>query len=111
MFLSLLAELPQWLETLAMDIQALWPIVLAVGAFYGVIRWLSNKFKTEVKSLICEEMAPLKAEFQNNGGASLKDAIDRLEKNMDYLKSDLDNIKMIQQKHDQVIDKLNDSDF
>ncbi len=95
----LFAELPQWLENFANDVSSLWPIVLLIGAGYGLIRWASNKFKNEVRDLIIVEIEPLKAEFQNNGGSSFKDALDRLEAAHQDLKND---IMKVQRNHDQI---------
>jgi len=88
-----LAELPQWLETIASDLSTLWPIVLFVGAGYGLIKWLSSRFREEVRDLIVGEIEPIKAEFKNNGGSSFKDAIDRLENNSKDLRADVNHIK------------------
>ena len=93
MLSNVLAELPQWLETIAKDLSTLWPIVLFVGAGYGLIKWISNKFRDEVRDLIVDEMEPIKAEFKNNGGSSFKDAIDRLEGNFKDLRTDVNHIK------------------
>jgi hypothetical protein len=89
----ILAELPQWLETIATDLSKLWPIVLFIGAGYGLIKWLSNKFRDEVRDLIVGEVEPIKAEFKNNGGSSFKDAIDRLDDNFKNLRADVNHIK------------------
>jgi hypothetical protein len=99
---TLLAELPPWLETVATDLGTLWPIVLFVGAAYGLVRWISKKFKEEVHELIVDEIQPIKAEFKNNGGSSFKDAIDRLENGYLDLKGDLVSISTsheIEQKY------------
>lgn len=99
--------LPQWLQTLATDLGVLWPIVLFVGAAYGLVKWVSKKFRDEVRDLIVDEVEPIKAEFKNNGGSSVKDAIDRLDANykdirddikdlhgdVNHLKGDVDHIK------------------
>jgi len=93
MLSKVFAELPQWLETIASDLSTLWPIVLFVGAGYGLIKWLSSRFRDEVRDLIVGEVEPIKAEFKNNGGSSFRDAIDRLDGNFKDLKSDVNHIK------------------
>jgi uncharacterized protein YukE len=96
----IVAELPQWLEDLATDLGTLWPIVLFVGAAYGLIKWITKKFQEEVKELIISEVQPIKDEFRNNGGSSFKDSVDRIEDNytsvrrdLDHMKSDIDGIR------------------
>jgi hypothetical protein len=110
MLLLILSEtsfLPEWLQTIATDLGVLWPIVLFVGAAYGLVKWISKKFRDEVRDLIIDEVEPIKSEFKNNGGSSVKDAIDRLDSNyqdikgnirdlhgdLSHLKSDVDHIK------------------
>lgn len=100
MLLSIFAELPQWLDNLAADLESLWPIVLFVGAVYGLIKWITKKFQQEVKELIIGEVEPIKAEFKNNGGSSFKDSVDRIEEgyknvrtDLDHMKSDIDGIR------------------
>jgi hypothetical protein len=100
MLLTILAELPQWLNNLATDLGTLWPIVLFVGAAYGLIKWITKKFQQEVKELIIGEVEPIKAEFKNNGGSSFKDSVDRIEEgyksvrtDLDHMKSDIDGIR------------------
>jgi len=85
--------LPEWLQTLATDLGVLWPIVLFVGAAYGLVKWISKKFRDEVRDLIVEEVEPIKAEFKNNGGSSVKDAIDRLDANYGGLKKDVGHLR------------------
>ena len=100
MLSMILAELPQWLNNLATDLEALWPIVLFLGAAYGLIKWITRKFQQEVKELIIGEVEPIKAEFKNNGGSSFKDSVDRIEEgyksvrtDLDHMKSDIDGIR------------------
>lgn len=110
-----LAELPLWLDSIAKDLGSLWPIILFIGAVAGLIRWIANKFREEVRELIVIEIEPLKAEFKNNGGSSFKDAIDRLENNYSELKKDIDCIgtkfdkehKNLRQSLDALEDKQN----
>lgn len=85
--------LPDWLQTVAVDLGTLWPIVLFIGAAYGLVRWISKRFKEEVRELIVDEVTPIKAEFQNNGGSSVKDAIDRLDANYKDLKTDVSHLR------------------
>jgi len=111
----ILAELPLWLDSVAKDLGSLWPIILFIGAVVGLIRWITSKFKEEVRELIVIEIEPLKAEFKNNGGSSFKDAIDRLENNYSGLKKDIDCIgtkfdkehKNLRQSLDALEDKQN----
>lgn len=111
----LMAELPLWLDSIAKDLGSLWPIILFIGAVAGLIRWITNKFREEVRELIVIEIEPLKAEFKNNGGSSFKDAIDRLENNYSGLKKDIDCIstkfdkehKNLRQSLDALEDKQN----
>lgn len=93
MILNILAELPLWLSNLANDLESLWPIVLFVGAAYGLIKWITKKFQQEVKELIIGEVEPIKAEFKNNGGSSFKDSVDRIEEGYKSVRSDLDHMK------------------
>lgn len=93
MILSITAQLPQWLDNFSTDLGTLWPIVLFIGAAYGLVKWISKKFKDEVKELIVSEVEPIKAELSNNGGSSVKDAIDRLDENYGNLKENVSGIK------------------
>jgi chromosome segregation ATPase len=95
MFQLILSEtsfLPEWLQTIATDLGVLWPIVLFVGAAYGLVKWISKKFRDEVRDLIIHEVEPIKSEFKNNGGSSFRDAIDRLDTNYEGMKDDIRDI-------------------
>lgn len=98
--ISASSSLPEWLQTLATDLGTLWPIVLFVGAAYGLVKWISKKFRDEVRDLIVDEVQPIRAEFQNNGGSSVKDTIDRLgadykdlKENVSHLRNDMSHLK------------------
>jgi hypothetical protein len=71
--------IPDPIETLGSEIGNAWPILLAIGAILGGFRWLWKKAKDEIIS----EIRPINEQFQNNGGASLRDAVDELNHKID----------------------------
>ena len=72
----MIAVLPGWLETLAQDVAALWPLYLLVGAVLAAARTTTRVFKSTVREVadpLTEQMGILQAEFRPNGGQSMRD--------------------------------------
>ena len=63
---------------------------LIVGLVIIVLTWLGRRiarsFAADIKETVKKETAPIIAQFSNNGGNSLKDAIDRLDGKLDAVK-------------------------
>ena len=62
---------------------------VGVSAIYGIVRALHHSMKTVIYAAIepiCEDLQKIKYQLYNNGGESMKDAIDRIEKDAIELK-------------------------
>lgn len=56
-----------------------WPILLMAGAALGAIyRIFKNGMRNILSDLVETEIKPIQEQFKNNGGSTLKDAVDRM---------------------------------
>jgi PAS domain S-box-containing protein len=56
-----------------------WPVVLGIGAALGALyRLFKNAMKNMLSQLVDEEIKPIQEQFKNNGGSTMKDAVDRV---------------------------------
>ena len=59
------------------------------GFVWAVIRWIHNALARSVSEKLSEEIGEIKKQTVPNGGGSLRDAIDRIEKKLDALESEV----------------------
>lgn len=56
-----------------------WPVVLGIGAALGAMyRLFKNAMKNMLSQIVDEEIKPIQEQFKNNGGSTMKDAVDRV---------------------------------
>ena len=67
-------------------IQLIVAVGFLMGMIWGVLRFAHNLLARSVSDRLDE----IKKETKPNGGASLRDAVDRIEKKLDAVTSDLD---------------------
>jgi PAS domain-containing protein len=72
-------------------------IITISGVLYSVYKWLIPLVKKIIN--ICETIENIASEFKTNGGTSLKDALNRLEANVEELKLDTKKIEARQWAH------------
>lgn len=71
----MLAELPGMVELFAEWWPVLVMIAAAAGAFYRVFK---NGMRNMLSDIVDNEIKPIQEQFRNNGGSTLKDAVDRM---------------------------------
>ena len=59
------------------------------GFFWAIVRWIHNLLAKSVSDRLAEEIGEIKKQTVPNGGGSLRDAIDRIEKKLDVLESEV----------------------
>ena len=59
------------------------------GFAWAVVRWIHNLLAKSVSDRLAEEIGEIKKQTVPNGGGSLRDAIDRIEKKLDVLESEV----------------------
>ena len=59
------------------------------GFVWAVIRWIHNLLVKSVSEQLTTELGEIKKQTIPNGGGSLRDAIDRIEKKIDVLESEV----------------------
>jgi len=59
------------------------------GFAWAIVRWIHNLLAKSVSDRLAEEIGEIKKQTVPNGGGSLRDAIDRIEKKLDVLESEV----------------------
>ena len=59
------------------------------GFAWAIIRWIHNLLVKSVSEQLTAELGEIKKQTVPNGGGSLRDAIDRIEKKLDALESEV----------------------
>lgn len=59
------------------------------GFVWAIVRWIHNLLAKSVSDRLAEEIGEIKKQTVPNGGGSLRDAIDRIEKKLDVLESEV----------------------
>ena len=59
------------------------------GFVWAIIRWIHNLLVKSVSEQLTAELGEIKKQTVPNGGGSLRDAIDRIEKKLDALESEV----------------------
>jgi hypothetical protein len=59
------------------------------GFAWAIIRWIHNLLVKSVSEQLTAELGEIKKQTIPNGGGSLRDAIDRIEKKLDALESEV----------------------
>jgi PAS domain S-box-containing protein len=62
---------PDWLEDFGGELANAWPIIIALMTLGVVLRYV-------MRNAIRDQLDPIKQQFQNNGGSSMRDAVDKL---------------------------------
>lgn len=78
--------IPQGAEDFGQEIASAWPIIVAIG-------FLLAGLAKYIKQVVKNEISPLKEEFVNNTGSSMREAIDGLEDHLKILSSRLDGTR------------------
>ena len=75
----LLADIiPQGVEDFGQELAAAWPIVIALIFVVGIISTVGRKAWKRLIDEIRQQINPVKKEFENNGGESMRDLVDDL---------------------------------
>lgn len=87
--------IPDFLEDLGTELSHIWPVLLVLGFVGGIIwRFAKHTVKTSLTQVmhdtvvteirpIQEKVKAIEEQFQNNGGSSLKDAVDKVNAKLD----------------------------
>lgn len=68
------------MDTLLNNLSNWWPLLLALASGLGVMyRFLRNSFRSALHEVVLVEIKPMREQFENNGGGSMRDAVDRIE--------------------------------
>jgi hypothetical protein len=59
------------------------------GFVWALVRWIHNLLAKSVSERLADEIGEIKKQTVPNGGGSLRDAIDRIEKKLDVLESEV----------------------
>jgi hypothetical protein len=59
------------------------------GFAWAIVRWIHNLLAKSVSDRLSEEIGEIKKQTIPNGGGSLRDAIDRIEKKLDTLENEV----------------------
>jgi len=60
-----------------------------IGFVWAIIRWIHNLLVRSVGEQLTAEIGEIKKQTVPNGGGSLRDAIDRIEKKLDTLENEV----------------------
>jgi hypothetical protein len=83
-----------WLKDSGDWLGALWPYFAILGGILGLgYRVLKKMFENSLHVMIQTEIRPLHEQFRNNGGSSMRDAVDRVEKKVDSALEEQKNMK------------------
>jgi PAS domain S-box-containing protein len=89
--------IPEMMQNLGREVQAVWPLFLVVGFLVGIGRWGYRKireeataYKTEVQNLVKKSHKEILNEITPNGGSSMRDVINRIEFNQETTHEILD---------------------
>jgi PAS domain S-box-containing protein len=101
----LLGFVPDWLENAGKEVGDIWPILVIVAGAAGIVYRLTKRsFKNVMHDFVQEEIKPLQQQFENNGGSSMRDAIDNIDKTMTtHTESDASNFKHIAEVLDRIV--------
>lgn len=91
------AFLPEWLQQFGGELGNAWPVFVAVIAIIGALYKLMGRIvKKVLHETVVSEIRPLnekvdsiQEQFKNNGGSSMKDAVDKVNRKLDENKADL----------------------
>jgi hypothetical protein len=86
----MIAALPEWVGALARDLGVVAGILTALAVIYR----MAVKPTLDVVGRIQRSVEAVEAELRPNGGSSLRDAIDRLEKQHESLATRIDFIDL-----------------
>lgn len=71
--------LPESLQTFGSELANAWPVFVALGIIFGgLYRMIRRAFKKIMHETVVAEIRPIREQFKNNGGSTMKDAVDNL---------------------------------
>ncbi len=79
----MLAALPAWFDGVARDLTIIAGVIVAVGVIWrGVVRPVL-RYARRLEATV----ADVQGEFRNNGGSTLRDAVDRIDQRTSHLEA------------------------
>ena len=75
--------IPEWLQELGGEVGEAWPIIVLLIFLTPPVKWLWTSVSKKHTLWVARQIEPILSEFRNNGGSSMKDAVDRLEIKVD----------------------------
>lgn len=89
--------LPENLQTFGSELANAWPIFVALGIIFGgLYRMIRRAFKKIMHETVVAEIRPIQEQFKNNGGSTMKDAMDNITDRVEKITDRVEDIVVAQ---------------
>jgi hypothetical protein len=72
---------------------------MVLGLLWAILKWFHNFLTKSVSERLSSELVEIKKQTVPNGGGSLRDAIDRIERKMEQLEKKMDQVDLDLTRH------------